>query len=81
MFSAQFDKVDAIVARTVNREGRIPRMSEHKTKRVFVVIPECDDPQPDMGSYQTQFTPDEIDARIGVSIADPTTEDIMEAAG
>ncbi len=43
MFQAVFDKVRAVEDRTVNLEGRIPRMSEYKGCRVAVVVLE-DDP-------------------------------------
>ena len=40
MFDVRISNAETVVARTVNSEGRIPRMSEHKGKQVYVVIPE-----------------------------------------
>ena len=38
MFTAKFSNVKAVIDRTVNPDGRVPRMSEYKNRRVTVVI-------------------------------------------
>jgi len=51
MFDATFSNVVAALDRTVNSDGRIPRLSDYKGRRVTVVI--TDDSAPTIDATMT----------------------------
>jgi hypothetical protein len=90
MFDATFGKVRTVIDRTVNQEGRIPRMSEYKGHRVAVVILENSAPEIEgtisYGGGMMQRS--EIDYGVPLQQSEsgqydygsnPTTKEIMEA--
>lgn len=79
MFDATFDNVRTVIDRTVNQEGRIPRLSEYKGYPVAVVILENAAPKIEGTISCGGGTMQQSELHGGYCDADPTTEDVMEA--
>jgi len=74
MFKAEFDNVLAVLDRTVNSDGRVPRVSEFKNCRVAVVI--LADSTPDtLVSYGGGMMQQELGGDYKIN---PPTEELVE---
>ena len=92
MFDATFNNVKAILDRTVNLEGRIPRLSDYKGCRVAVIILEgvCNNPpsrenalyQASLSGTGTCNTPDvNIKVTSDQARVDPDDQDTSATEG
>lgn len=79
MFDATFGSVKTVIDRTVNQEGRIPRMSEYKGHRVAVVILENSAPEIEGTISYGGGMLQQSELQSGYYDNDPSTEEIMEA--
>ena len=91
MFDATFNNVKAILDRTVNLEGRIPRLSDYKGCRVAVIILEgvCNNPpsrenalyQASLSGTGTYIPNTNIDVTSDQARVDPDDQDTSATEG